>query len=153
MAEEKTIALNRKALHDYFILEKVEAGLVLTGSEIKSLRAGKISLREGYAKSEAGELWLTNVHIARYDAGNRFNHDPLRPRKLLLHRREIDGLSAKVNEKGFTLVPLRVYIKDGLAKVELGLGRGKKEYDKREAIARKAAGREMERAMRRSFKG
>ena len=126
---EKIITLNRKAYHDYFIQSSVEAGIALTGTEIKSIRAGRINIRDSYAKPEKGELWLVNAHIARYDAGNRFNHDPLRPRKLLLHRREIEDLTAAVNQRGLTLVPLKVYLKNGLAKVELGLDKGKQLHD------------------------
>ena len=144
----KTITLNRKAYHDYEILATVEAGIVLTGTEIKSIRDGKASIREAYAHPQNGELWLFNAHIAQYTAGNRYNHQPTRPRKLLLHRREIDELSAKAQQKGLTLVPLKLYIKKGIAKVELGLAQGKKLHDKRESIARREADREMERAMK-----
>jgi SsrA-binding protein len=145
---EKTITLNRKAHHDYNIEESIEAGIVLTGTEIKSLRAGRASLAQSFARQEKGELWLFNTHIATYEAGNRHNHEPTRPRKLLLHRDEIDNLTGKVTEKGFALVPLRLYLKKGRAKVELGLGRGKKLYDKRQSIAQRQAGREMERALK-----
>ena len=144
----KTITLNRKAYHDYEILATVEAGIVLTGTEIKSIRDGTANIREAYAHPQNGELWLFNAHIAQYTAGNRNNHQPTRPRKLLLHRREIDELSAKAQRKGFTLVPLKLYIKKGIAKVELGLAQGKKLHDKRESIARHEADREMERAMK-----
>ena len=143
---EKTISLNRKARRDYHILETVEAGLVLTGSEIKSIRAGKVSLGEAYAAAQDGEIFLLNAHIARYEPASQDNHEPRRPRKLLLHRDEIYGLMGKVREKGFTLVPLKLYLKKGIAKVELGLAKGKKMYDKREAIARRDAERDMERA-------
>ena len=144
----KTITLNRKAYHDYEILATVEAGIALTGTEIKSIRDGKINIREAYAHPQNGELWLFNAHIAQYAAGNRHNHQPNRPRKLLLHRREINELSAKAMQKGFTVVPLKLYIKKGIAKVELGLAQGKKLHDKRESIARREADREMERAMK-----
>jgi len=144
----KTISLNRKAYHDYAIQESVEAGIVLTGTEIKSIRAGRVNLRDGYARPEGDELWLFNVHIARYEAGSRDNHEPTRPRKLLLHRRQIDELAGKVTQRGFTLVPLKLYLKKGVAKVELGLARGKKLYDKRESMARLQAERDMERAMK-----
>lgn len=142
---ERVLASNRKAYHDYHIDEVHEAGLVLTGTEIKSVRAGRISLREGYAKIEDGEAWLVGVHIAPYEQGARENPDPLRRRKLLLHKDEIRKLIGKVQEKGYTLVPLRVYLKDRRAKVAVGLARGKKQYDKREAIAEREAAREIER--------
>jgi SsrA-binding protein len=145
----ETVSLNRKAFHDYIIEDTVEAGLVLTGTEIKSMRAGRVNLRDAYARPERGEMWLLNAHIAPYQAGNRYNHEPERPRKLLLHRKQILELGRKVHEKGLTLVPLKLYFnKQGRAKVELGLGRGKKLYDKRETLARRDAEREMERAAR-----
>jgi SsrA-binding protein len=144
----KTIALNRKAYHDYDVQESVEAGLVLTGTEIKSIRVGRVNLRDAYAYPEGDELWLFNAHIARYPGGNRYNHEPTRPRKLLLHRRQIDELSAEVMQKGFTIVPLKLYIKNGVAKVELGLAKGKRIYDKREVMTRREAEREMERALK-----
>jgi SsrA-binding protein len=143
------IAVNRKAYHDYHIQETLEAGIVLKGSEIKSIREGKVNLSDAYAKPENGELWLYNSHIASYDAASYNTHEPTRPRKLLLHRREINSLAGKVVQKGLTLVPLKLYIKHGVAKVELGVARGKKLYDKKEAIARRDADREMERAMKR----
>ncbi|MDY6906883.1 MAG: SsrA-binding protein SmpB [Chloroflexota bacterium] len=146
----KTIAINRKAHHDYEISQSIEAGLVLTGTEIKSVRAGKVNIREAYAHPQGGELWLYNAHIARYEGGNRYNHEPTRPRKLLLHRRELDELTIKVRAKGFTLVPLKLYIKNGVAKVELGLARGKKLHDKRHTIARREAERHMERVVKRA---
>ncbi len=142
------ITVNRKAYHDYHIQESLEAGIVLKGSEIKSVRAGKVNLSDAYAKPENGELWLHNSHIASYDAASYNTHEPIRPRKLLLHRKEIDILSSKVIQKGLTLVPLKLYIKHGVAKLELGVARGKKVYDKREAIARRDAEREMERALK-----
>lgn len=148
MADIKTIAVNRKAFHDYSILETVEAGIVLTGTEIKSIRAGQVNLREAYAKPEGRELWLYNTHVAQYDKGNIHNHDPRRPRKLLLHRDQINGLIGKVSQKSLTLIPLKIYIKRGVAKVELGLGRGKKLFDKREAIARRDMDREVEREIK-----
>ena len=144
----KTVATNRKAYHNYHIGESVEAGIALTGTEIKSVRAGRVSLSDAYVRPEAGELWLMNAHIARYEAGSYLSHEPKRPRKLLLHRKQIDSLTSRVVEKGFTLVPVRLYIKDSLAKVEVALGRGKKLYDKREAIARHETEREIERAMK-----
>jgi SsrA-binding protein len=145
---EKTIAVNRKAFHDYEVLQRVEAGLVLTGSEIKSIRDGRANLREAYARPDGGELWLFNAHIAPYPAAHRFNHDPTRRRKLLLHKSEIRELGRAVEERGLTLVPLRLYLRRGLAKVELGLVRGRRQYDKRQAIARREAKRQMERALR-----
>lgn len=144
----KTVSLNRKAYHDYDIQESVEAGIVLTGTEIKSIRAGTVNLLDAYAHPEGSELWLFNTHIARYEEGNRYNHEPTRPRKLLLHRKQIDELAGKVMQKGFTIVPLKLYLKNGIAKVELGLAKGKKLHDKRESIARREAEREMERAMK-----
>lgn len=144
----KVIAVNRRANHDYHIDDRVEAGLVLTGTEIKSIREGRINLREGYARIDNGEAWLMSVHIAPYEHGNRYNHEPLRDRKLLLHRDEIDGLVGRVRQRGYTLVPLQVYLKHGKAKIELGLARGKREYDKRHAIADREAKRDIERALR-----
>ena len=149
MGTAKTITVNRKAYHDYSIEETVEAGIALTGTEIKSLRAGKINLAQSFARIENGEAWLINAHIPPYDAGNRYNHEPTRPRKLLLHRDEIGMLAAKANQKRFTLVPLRLYLnKKSLAKLELGLGRGKKLYDKREAMAQRQSDREIERTLK-----
>ena len=149
MATAKTITVNRKAYHDYSIEETVEAGIALTGTEIKSLRAGKINLAQSFARIENGEAWLINAHIPPYDAGNRYNHEPTRPRKLLLHRDEIGMLAAKANQKRFTLVPLRLYLnKKSLAKLELGLGRGKRLYDKREAMAQRQSDREIERTLK-----
>jgi SsrA-binding protein len=147
----KTVATNRKAYHNYHIGESVEAGIALTGTEIKSVRAGRISLGDAYIQPEGGELWLQNAHIARYDAASYMSHEPRRKRKLLLHRKQINSLTSQVVERGFTLVPLKVYIKDSLAKVEVALARGKKLYDKREAIARRD--REMERVVKRRGEG
>jgi SsrA-binding protein len=146
---EKVVAVNRKALHDYHILETVEAGLVLTGTEIKSIREGKVSLREAFARPDDDELWLLGAHIAQYPAAGRFNHEPTRKRKLLLHRGEMHELSAALSEKGLTLIPLRMYLKNGRAKLELALARGKRSHDKREAIAKREAERQMQRAVRR----
>ncbi|MBI4518998.1 MAG: SsrA-binding protein SmpB [Deltaproteobacteria bacterium] len=145
---EKIIAVNRKARHDYFIEESCEAGLVLTGSEVKSLRAGKANLKDSYARIERGEAWLVNAHISEYNPSAQFGHEPTRRRKLLLHAREIDRLTGKTKERGLTLVPLRLYFKNGRAKVELGLGRGKKQYDKRESIKERETRREVDRAMK-----
>lgn len=144
----KTICLNRKAYHDYFIDDSIEAGLVLTGTEVKSLRQGKVSLGDAYARAQNGELWLMNAHIAQYQGGNRYNHQPTRDRKLLLHREQIADLIGKATRNGFTLVPLKLYFKNGTAKVELGLAKGKKLYDKRAALARRDAQRQMEQALR-----
>lgn len=147
--EERVIAKNKKAYHDYFIDETFEAGIVLTGTEVKSLRSHGASLRDSYASVRKGELWLHNVHIAPYSHGNRANVDPDRVRKLLLHRKEIRYLMGKTAERGFTLVPLRVYFsRENFAKVELGLARGKKEYDKRATIAERDHKRDVERALR-----
>jgi SsrA-binding protein len=144
MAE--TVALNRKARHEYDISDTFEAGLVLTGTEIKSVRAGKVSLAEAYARVEKGEAWLIGAHIAPYEAGNRNNHEPRRERKLLLHRSEIDGLVGRASAKGLTVVPLRLYLTaKGRAKVELGLARGKQLHDKRRAIAERQMRRDVER--------
>ena len=142
------VTVNRKARHDYHIQESFEAGVVLKGSEIKSIRAGRVNLSDAYARPENGELWLYNSHIASYDAASYNTHEPIRPRKLLLHRKEIDILASKVMQKSLTLVPLKLYIKHGVAKVELGVAKGKKVYDKRETIARRDAEREMERALK-----
>ena len=144
----RTVATNRRARHDYFIDDTYEAGIALTGTEIKSVREGRINLREGYAVIRGGEAWLMDVHISPYSHGGRENHDPKRPRKLLLHRWEINRLEGKVRERSHTLVPLRVYLREGLAKVEIGLARGKREYDKRETIARRDAEREMRRGLK-----
>ncbi len=145
----KTVATNRKAYHNYLVQDSVEAGIVLTGTEIKSIRSGRVSLGDAYVKPGAGELWLLNAHIARYEAGSYLSHEPTRPRKLLLHRRQIDNLTSKVSEKGLALVPLRLYIKGSIAKVEVALAKGKKLYDKRESIARRETEREIERALKR----
>ena len=146
--KDKSIAVNRRAYHDYEILESLEGGLVLTGTEVKSLRLGRLSLQGGYIRSERGELWLEAVHIPPYPAGGIYNHPPTRPRKLLLHRQQIDKLIGQASTKGFTLVPLRLYFKKGKAKVEVGLARGKKLYDKRRALQEREVGREMERALK-----
>ena len=149
----KVIATNRKARHDYHIEDTVEAGLVLTGSEIKSIRAGQVSLRESYATVRDDEMWLVNAHIAPYQQASYTNHEPRRDRKLLLHRREINRLIGKLQEKGLTLIPLRIYLKDSRAKVELGLARGKKLYDKRQTLRERDDRRQIDRAMGRRQKG
>ena len=145
----RVISANRKALHDYEILERVEAGLALTGTEIKSIRAGRANLRDAYARPDGGELWLVNAHIASYSKGGIYNHDPVRPRKLLLHKNQIIELASDVGQKGLTVVPLRLYMKGHVAKVELGLARGRRQYDKRRVIAQRDAKREIEQAVRR----
>jgi len=146
MAKEsmKLVANNKKVYHDYFVDEKFEAGLVLHGTEVKSLRLGKCSIKESFIRIENGEVWVYGMHISPYEMGNIFNKDPLRPKKLLLHKYEINKLLGKIKEKGFTLVPLQVYFKDGKAKIEMGLCRGKKLYDKRQDIAKKDQRREAE---------
>jgi SsrA-binding protein len=144
----KPVASNRKAYHDYFIEETVEAGIALVGTEVKSLRGGRITLRDSYAEIRSGELYLVGVHISPYEQGNVWNHDPMRVRKLLLHRREIERLEARVNERGYSVVPTKVYFKDGRAKIELGLARGKKLYDKRADMAERDARRDMERSLK-----
>lgn len=143
------VAVNRKALHDYDVVDKVEAGIALQGSEIKSIREGRVQLREAYARPEGGELWLMNAHIAQYAPSGPFGHEPTRKRKLLLHKTQIRQLGRATQEQGLTLVPLRLYLKDGKAKVELALVRGRRRYDKRAVLRRKEAEREMERAVRR----
>lgn len=141
----KVIATNRKARHEYFLLDTYEAGLVLKGSEIKSIRGGQVSLAQAYVNLDGNEAWLVNAHIAPYDQASRNNHDPLRMRKLLLHKSEIRKLSDKVRQKGATVIPLRIYLKDGKAKIEIALAKGKKQYDKRAEIAKRDAKREMDR--------
>ena len=149
----KLIAQNRRARHDYHIDDVIEAGLVLTGTEVKSLRAGRASLVDGFAEVLDNEVWLLGVHIPEYSQGTWNNHTPRRRRKLLLNRREIDRLASRVAERGLTIVPLALYFKDGKAKIEIGLGRGKKTYDKRQDLARRDADREVARAMGRRAKG
>ena len=155
MASEgiKVISDNRKAYHDYFVEEKLEAGVILTGTEIKSIRNGRVNLKDSYARIENGEVWLYQLHISPYEQGNRFNHDPLRKRKLLLNRSEIIKLIGKVQQQGLTLIPTKIYLKHGLAKIELGVCRGKKNYDKRQDIAERDAKREIERHFRDQGKG
>lgn len=146
---EATIAVNRRARHDFEIGERFEAGLVLLGSEVKSLRAGKANLRDSYARMQSRELWLHNAHISPYDPASQFGHDPLRERKLLLNRQEIYKLDSKVKERGLTLIPLRLYFKKGRAKVEIGVAKGKKRHDKRDSLREREAAREVDRAMKR----
>ena len=141
----KLLANNKKAYFDYFIEDKWEAGISLYGTEVKSIRMGKVSIKESYIKIEKGEVFVYNMHVSPYEKGNIFNRDPIRVKKLLLHRGEINKISGKITEKGYTLVPLQVYIKDGLVKVEVGLAKGKKLYDKRDTIAKKDVRRENER--------
>lgn len=155
MAKEhgtKLIANNKKAYHDYFIEDTYEAGIALVGTEVKSLRMGQCSVKEAFIRIENGEVYVYQMHINPYEKGNIFNKDPLRPRKLLLHKYEIDKLLGKIKEKGYTLVPLKVYFKNSLVKVEIGLARGKKLYDKRESIAKHDQQREMQREFKNSFK-
>ena len=146
---DRTAASNRRARHDYQILETMEAGIQLTGSEVKSLRAGRASLTEAYGQIRDGEAWLEGMHIPPYEQGVTKGYDPIRPRKLLLHRREIDRLFGKVKQQGLAMVPMRVYFTHGIAKLELGLGKGKREYEKRQSIAKRDSEREMEQASRR----
>ena len=146
--EGKVLAQNRKASHDYIILDTIEAGMVLTGTEIKSVRKAKINLKDGYAGIRNGEVFLQNVHISPFEQGNIFNHDPLRTRKLLLHKKQIKYLIEETKTTGVTLVPLKVYLKNGVAKVLIGLAKGKKSYDKRDALKQKDMKREIDRAMK-----
>ena len=145
---EKLIAENRRARHDYHLLERLEAGIALTGTEVKSLRDGRVTLAQAFAEVRDGEAWLVGAEIATYDQGNRANHEPARPRKLLLHRRQIDSLYGTVREKGLTLVPTRMYFKDSRVKVELAVARGKEQRDKRRDLVERDARRDMERAMK-----
>lgn len=144
----KVIAENRKAYHDYFIDEKFECGIVLSGTEVKSLRMGKVNLKDSYVTVKEGEMWLIGVHISPYEMGNRFNLDPMRTRKLLMHKKEIIKLFSKIKLEGITLVPTKCYFKDGKVKFEVGLARGKKDYDKRDTLAKKQAQRDIDRAMK-----
>jgi SsrA-binding protein len=144
----KVIATNRKASHEYFLEDRYEAGLVLTGTEIKSIRAGRANLQQAYVLPRGEELWLIDAHIAPYEHGNRENHDPRRPRKLLLHRKQINRLIDRVSTRGYTIVPTLLYLKEGRAKLEIALARGKRQYDKREAIAKRDSDRQVARAIR-----
>ena len=148
MSSIKVIATNRKAARDFHLSGRCEAGLVLTGTEIKSIRAGRVNLADGYVQPRNGELWLINVHVAPYDPAGRHGHEPRRMRKVLLHRREIDRLISSVRERGYTIVPTRLYLKDGRAKVEIALARGKRKYDKRQVIAKRDAERDIARALK-----
>ena len=143
----RSVATNRKALHDYFILDRFEAGIALRGSEVKSIRAGQANLRDSYVRIKDGELWLVDAHISPYDQASRENHDPRRDRKLLMHRKEINRLDAKVQAKGLTIVPLRMYFSNNRLKVEIALAQGKRQYDKREAIAQRESDRQVRRAL------
>lgn len=148
----KVIAANKKARHDYFIEDSLEVGIVLVGTEVKSIRQGKVNIKDGYARVENSEVFLYNVHISPYEKGNIFNKDPLRIRKLLLHKQEIKKLIGYVQQKGYSLIPLNIYLKDGLVKVELGIAVGKKNYDKRQDIAKKDAKRRMDKELRQKQK-
>lgn len=148
----KAVATNRQAHHEYFILETYEAGIALTGTEVKSLRQGKANINDAFARIDNGECILYEMHISPYEYGNRFNPDPKRPRKLLLHKREILKLHSEIKEKGLTLIPLKIYFTRGIAKVELGLAKGKKLYDKRDDMAKKEADRKIDRAMKELYK-
>ena len=150
---ERTIASNRKARHEYHILERLETGIALTGTEVKSLRAGKVALREAYAQERGGELWLVGATIEPYEQGNRANHEPTRDRKLLAHKHEIEELASRVAEKGLTLIPLRLYFKDGRVKAEIALARGKEGIDKRRALADRDVRREIDRELKTRFRG
>src|SRR6476646_5205015 len=147
--KQRDAAVNRRAYHDYFIDEKLEAGIMLTGTEVKSVRNGRTNLRDGFVRIDGHEAWLENVHISPFAQASVMNHEPMRPRKLLMHRKEIASLIGKVRQRGYTLIPLRVYFARNRAKVEVGLARGKRQFDKREAIAERDAKREIARAMRR----
>ena len=149
----KLVANNKKAYHDYFIEEKYEAGIVLHGTEVKSMRMGKCSIKESFIRIENGEIFAYGMHVSPYEKGNIFNKDPLRTKKLLLHKKEINKLMGKIAEKGYTLVPLQVYIKDGREKVEIGLAKGKKLYDKRQDIAKKDQRREAEKELKIKMRG
>jgi len=148
----KIIAKNRRARHDYDLLEKFEAGLILTGSEIKSVRGNRVNLQRGFVQVRSGELWLMDVHIAPYEFAGYKKHDPDRPRKLLLHRREINKIHEAISTKGLTMIPTKMYLKDGWAKVEIALARGKRKYDKRSELAKRDAKRQVERALREKFR-
>jgi len=147
----KVVTENRKARHDYFVDEVIEAGIVLQGTEVKSLRAGRVNLKDSYATIDNGEVFLHNAHISEYEYGNRNNHDPLRSRKLLLHREEIQKLIGRTRDKGYTLIPLKIYFRNGKAKVELALAKGKRQYDKRQAIAERDARRKIDQTLKERY--
>ncbi|TWI60030.1 SsrA-binding protein SmpB [Halalkalibacter nanhaiisediminis] len=151
--ESNVIAQNKRASHDYFIEETFEAGIVLKGTEIKSMRAGRMNLKDSFARISNGEAYLHNAHISEYEQGNRYNHDPVRARKLLLHKKEINQLIGQTQQKGYSIVPLKVYLKNGFAKVLIGVAKGKKNYDKRETLKRQDAKRDIDRALRERQKG
>ncbi|GAE28235.1 tmRNA-binding protein SmpB [Halalkalibacter wakoensis JCM 9140] len=151
--DRNVIAQNKRAGHDYFIEETYEAGIVLKGTEIKSMRAGRMNLKDSFARISNGEMYLHNAHISEYEQGNRYNHEPTRARKLLLHKKQINTLIGQTQQKGYSLVPLKVYIKNGFAKVLIGLAKGKKNYDKRETLKRQDAKREVDRALKERLKG
>lgn len=146
--EGKVVAQNKKANHDYFIEETMEAGIVLQGTEIKSVRKGKVQLKEAFVRIRNNEAWISNMHISTYEQGNRFNHEPLRSRKLLLHKKQINELIGLSKQDGFSIIPIKMYLKDGFAKVLIGLGKGKKNYDKRDDLRKKEAKRDIERAFK-----
>lgn len=149
---DNVIAQNRKASHDFFIEETYEAGIVLSGTEIKSIRAKRVNLKDSFARIDRGEVYLHNLHISPYEQGNRFNHDPTRARKLLLHKKEINKLIGETQQQGYSLIPLKIYIKNGVAKVLIGLGKGKKKYDKREDLKQKQAKRDIDRAVKEAMR-
>ncbi|KHF41202.1 SsrA-binding protein SmpB [Halalkalibacter okhensis] len=151
--DRNVIAQNKRASHDYFIEETYEAGIVLKGTEIKSMRAGRMNLKDSFARISNGEMYLHNAHISEYEQGNRYNHEPTRARKLLLHKKQINTLIGQTQQKGYSIVPLKVYIKNGFAKVLIGLAKGKKNYDKRETLKRQDAKREVDRALKERMKG
>ncbi|OZS78257.1 SsrA-binding protein [Tetzosporium hominis] len=146
--DDKVLAQNKKASHDYFIEDTMEAGIVLQGTEIKSIRNGRVQLKDSFVRIRNNEAWISNMHISPYEQGNRFNHDPLRVRKLLLHKKQISELIGKTKRDGYTIVPLKMYVKNGYAKLLIGLGKGKKDYDKRSDMKKKEAKREIERAFK-----
>jgi SsrA-binding protein len=146
--EGKVVAQNKKANHDYFIEETIEAGIVLQGTEVKSIRKGKVQLKDAFVRIRNNEAWISNMHISPYEQGNRFNHEPLRSRKLLLHKKQINELIGLSKQDGFSIIPIKMYLKDGFAKVLIGLGKGKKNYDKRDDLKKKEAKRDIERAFK-----
>ncbi|MHA6653638.1 SsrA-binding protein SmpB [Aerococcus urinae] len=149
--QDNVVATNRKANHDYIIEDTIEAGLVLTGTEIKSIRKGKVNLKDSFARVENGQVWVYGMHVSPFEQGNRFNPDPMRPRKLLLKKREINRLAKHVSQEGYAIIPLRMYIKRGFAKLLIGIGKGKKQYDKRQALKEKDMKRDIKRAMKEKY--